>query len=218
MNDALAASPSPCLTVDQLPGMPESPLNLWSTPSLSLLYQGWRPAKIVLPEQSCERARAEGTLPLTSPASDYQSNRIDLLPLQWELGGHGACWWQERSGWHKVERTEGGRRRWSAGRGVLRVFVGDAGSLSFSGLITTLRTPNTIDVYVNGALRQTIAFSSATDESVGQLTLELEAGENIVEFLSGNEPAGAPGDSRDLAFSLLNVKPAFAGDACSLHG
>jgi hypothetical protein len=217
MNEMLAASPSPCLPMSQLPDMPESPLNLWSTPSLSLLYQGWKPAKIVLPDSNCDRAREEGVFPLTWSSSEYRGDRIDFLPLRWQLGGQGSCWWQEESGWHNVERTDIGRRRWSPGRGVLRVFVGEAGVLSFRGLITTFRTPNMVDVQVNGELQQTIEFTSTTDESVGQLALELEAGESVIEFISRNDPAGAPGDSRDLAFSLLNVDPEFDGAGCTRH-
>ena len=120
MNAALAASPEHCLPIDTLPGMPETPLNLWSTAALSLLYQGWTPSKVVLPDGGCEFARENGTLPIESPGEAYRSDRIDLVPLQWELGGHGACWWDERSGWHFVERTEIGRRRWSAGTGEIR--------------------------------------------------------------------------------------------------
>jgi hypothetical protein len=95
--------------------------------------------------------------------------------------------------------------------------VGEAGVLSFRGLITTFRTPNMVDVQVNGELQQTIEFTSTTDESVGQLALELEAGESVIEFISRNDPAGAPGDSRDLAFSLLNVDPEFDGAGCTRH-
>jgi hypothetical protein len=219
MNDVLAASPSICFPMEELPGMPESPLNLWSTPSLSLLYQDWSPSKIVLPRRGCERAVERGTIPLTSPTSDYVSDRIDLLPLKWELGGQGECWWEEQSGWHEVERTEDGRRRWSDGTGVIRVFIGEPTTVTFRGLITTLRTPNAIDVFVNGERQQTIEIAATHDVPAANMSLQLLAGENTIELVSANQSARTSGDSRDLAFSLLNVTPEVTGssESCSLR-
>ena len=189
MNEALAASASPCLPMSELPNMPESPLNLWSTPSLSLLYQGWRPSKIVLPDQNCERAMDEGTLPLTTAGSNYVSDRFDLLPLQWNLGGKGDCWWQETTGWHGVERTEIGRRRWSPGTGVIRIFNGEPASITFRGLITTYQAPNTIDVVVNGERSHVLEFTSSSEVTADTLTIQLVSGENRIEFVSANEAA-----------------------------
>jgi hypothetical protein len=219
MNDALAASPGRCLSLSQLPDMPESPLNLWSTPSLSLLYQGWRPSRIVLQDGGCEQAMADGTLAVSSPGSAYESDRIDLLPLQWQLGGHGACWWEERSGWLGIERTNADRRRWTSGTGTIRVWVGVAGELTFTGLLTTLRLPNTITVAVNGEVQQSIEFSADHEATADQLRLRLSPGENVITFDSVNGSARTRGDARDLAISLLNVRPVVAatGERCELH-
>jgi hypothetical protein len=215
MNVALAASEAQCLAVSDLPGMPESPLNHWATPSLSLLYQGWKPSRIVLPDGGCELALKDGRLPIASTGAAYRSDRIDLLPLQWELGGHGACWWDEPSGWHAAEAGEIGRRRWSPDTGVIRVLVGEPVTVSFRGTITTHQAPNSVDVIVNGERQQTIEFTSAQEMSLDGLSLQLRKGENVIEFVSANESTRAPGDPRDLAFSFLNVEPVLPASAGS---
>lgn len=213
MNDTLAASEAQCLAVSDLPGMPESPLNHWSIASLSLLYQGWKPSKVVLPGGGCELALRDGRLPIASPGAAYRSDRIDLLPLQWELGGHRACWWDEPSGWHAVEVSEIGRRRWSPDTGVIRVLVGEPVTVSFRGTITTHQAPNSVDVIVNGERQQTIEFALAQDVSLDGLKLQLREGENVIAFVSANESTRAPGNPRDLAFSFLNVAPVLSASA-----
>jgi hypothetical protein len=203
----------------ELPNMPETPLNLWSTPSLALLYQGWRPSKLLLSEGGCQIVREDGTLPLSSLSTSYQSERFDTLPLRWEIGGHGACWWSEMSGWHDVERSEAGRRRWSSGAGKIRIFVGEPAQVTFGGALTTLGSPNSVAIFVNGTKQQTIEFRDATEVSAGTVQIQVQRGENRIEFVSANEAAHAGGDSRDLAFSVLNLRPRVIGssDLCSLR-
>jgi hypothetical protein len=215
MNDTIAASEAHCISMSELPDMPESPLNLWTTPSLSLLFQGWKPTKVVLPDGGCKLASEDGTLSVTLLGRAYRSDRIDLVPLQWELGGHGACWWDEPSGWHGVERTDIGRRRWSPGIGVIRVLVAEPLTVSFRGLVTTFQTPNSIEVFLNGKQQQVIEFSSSDEVSAGVIKLQLQAGENVIEFVSSNTSARAAGDPRDLAFSFLNIKPELPGPRSS---
>jgi hypothetical protein len=165
---------------------------------------------------ACDVARANGTLEINGPGSSYDSTRIDLLPLQWELGGHGTCWWDEPEGWHIIEETEIGRRRWSPGTGTLRVFAGEPTTLSFTGEIVSFTPNNTVDITVNGERQQSITFSDVLEQPLASLTLNLEAGENIIRFTSRNESGRAPGDPRDFAFSLLNAEPVLAtGEACS---
>ena len=216
MNDMLAAADMRCVELADLPDMPASPLNLWSTPSLSLLYQGWSPDRVVLMDGDCALARENGTLAINVPATPYDSTRIDLVPLQWELGGHGACWWDEPGGWHVAEVTDIGRRRWSADSGTLRVFVGEATQLSFTGEMVSFTPHNTVEITVNGKSQATVTFDDTQERSLEDLTLHLDAGENIIRFTSANASGRAPGDPRDLAFSLLNVEPVpTIGETCS---
>jgi hypothetical protein len=216
MNAIMASSDQRCIELGTLPGMPESPLNLWSTPSLSLLYQGWKPDKVVLMDGDCERARQGGTLGIAAPGSSYDSSRIDLVPLQWELGGHGACWWDEPDGWHSAEVTEIGRRRWSPGTGSLRVFIGEPSTITLIGEIISFTPDNTITVTLNNKVVREITFDDTHERTIDDLVLQLVAGENTIRFSSANEAGRAPGDPRDLAFSILNVEPSpESGASCA---
>jgi hypothetical protein len=210
MNDTLAASDARCIPISNLPGMPESPLNLWSTPSHSLLYQGWSPSQIVQMDGDCERAEQNGSLSISGPASSYVSDRMDLVPLQWELGGHGACWWDEPGGWHIAEVTEIGRRRWSADTGTLRLFVGEPTAVSFTGTMVSFTPDNIVEIIVNGQVQKSVVFGEEREQPMETISLDLRQGENVIEFVSVNDAGRAPGDPRDLAFSLLNVEPVLA--------
>jgi len=212
MNDAIAASPEQCIPLGTLPDMPESPLNLWSTPSLSLLYQGWTPEKVVLMDGECERAMQTGALSIGGPGTSYDSTRIDLVPLQWQLGGAGACWWDEPDGWHIAEVTEIGRRRWSDGTGTIRLFVGGPTTVAFTGELISFTQDNTVDIIVNGKRVESVIFGAGQERSLDGISLDLQAGENVIELVSANDAGRAPGDPRDLAFSLLNVEPVLGSD------
>jgi hypothetical protein len=184
-----------------------------------LLYQGWTPHTLLLQEGGCQIVAEKGVLPLTSLADSYQSDRIDTLPVLWELGGQGNCWWDEVSGWHQVERTETGRRRWSPGTGEIRIFAGEPSTVTFTGEFTTLQVPNSIAVIVNGTQQQTIELSTTHEVSAASLRIQLQHGENRIEFVSANKAAHTAGDLRDLAFSVLNLRPKVAGSSasCELH-
>lgn len=216
MNQTLASADTRCVEISELPDMPRSPLNLWSTPSLSLLYQGWSPDKVVLMDGDCERAETTGDLAIAAPGTTYDSSGIDLVPLQWELGGQDACWWDEPEGWHAAEVTEIGRRRWSPGTGTLRLFVAQPTTLSFSGEMISFTPDNTVDITVNGEHQASLTFEEGQERPLDDLALPLEPGENVVRFASANDAGRAPGDPRDLAFSLLNVEPVLpGGQQCS---
>jgi hypothetical protein len=82
-----------------------------------------------------------------------------------------------------------------------------------------LQVRNSVAVVVNGQVQQTIAFTGDHEVLASQLQLQLEPGESVIVFDSLNGPARTSGDSRDLAISLLNVRPKVeaTGEHCALQ-
>lgn len=216
MRSAMAASDKRCIEISDLPNMPNSPLNLWSTPSHSLLYQGWTPDRIVLPDGGCDLAAETGILSVTRLHSPYYSTNVDLVPLQWSLSPQTGCWWDEPEGWHPVEDAPEGRRRWSPDIGTFRVFSPTETSAVIHGTLDSFPEPNVITIRVNGAEQHRIEMTDSMVD-LAQYPLELERGENLIELVSEQPSGNAQNDSRDLALAVLSAQPELAdGQSCSL--
>jgi hypothetical protein len=82
----------------------------------------------------------------------------------------------------------------------------EGGDMLIRGDIYSIRSPNTVDVLVNG---EKVAMWDISWDLFGAfepVTLHLEMGQNRIEFVSHNPAVFIPSDSRPLAFAVRNLR------------
>jgi hypothetical protein len=117
-------------------------------------------------------------------------------------------------GWYSQERSGSDWWRWSSGTSELQVFVPKDQDIVLDGFLASIRSPNTIDILLNGS-RQVQFATPSSGISLQGLSLYLPKGENVIQFKSRNPGILLPTDTRLLAFSLRNLRIE-AGRACEL--
>lgn len=112
------------------------------------------------------------------------------------------------AGWHAWEWGQSGHEwwRWTDGHAEIRVMSVEGGDMLIRGDIYSIRSPNTVDVLVNG---EKVAMWDISWDLFGAfepVTLHLEMGQNRIEFVSHNPAVFIPSDSRPLAFAVRNLR------------
>jgi hypothetical protein len=74
------------------------------------------------------------------------------------------------------------------------------------GDIFSIRTPNTVDVLVNGENVATWDISWNSFKAFELVALHLKAGENYIAFVSHNPAIHIPTDTRPLALAVSNLR------------
>ena len=82
----------------------------------------------------------------------------------------------------------------------------ERGNLRIRGDIYSIRSPNRVDVLVNGERVATWDISWDLFRAVEPVTLHLEMGQNRIEFVSQTSAVYIPSDSRPLAFAVSNLR------------
>ena len=108
---------------------------------------------------------------------------------EWEWGQNGQDWW-----------------RWTDGHGKMQVMSAERGNLRIRGDLYSIRSPNGVDVLVNGERVATWDISWDLFRAVEPVTLHLERGQNRIEFVSHQSAMYIPSDSRPLAFAVSNLR------------
>lgn len=207
MQSAMAASDDSCVPTTAIPHFPGTPLDIWATPSMSLLFQGWAPDQIMLPAEGCKEAQSNGTIPLLATGTDYRDEHIDLLPLRWDLSADGACWVDFHTSWHDTEVSGGSWRRWSSGDGELRILTGTGGTLELNGVVSSLADPNQVNIRVDGEVQHALAFTAEEEDLIlDGITLDIDEGITTIVFESDAPAAKAPPDSRPLTISFVDLE------------
>jgi lysophospholipase L1-like esterase len=131
--------------------------------------------------------------------SPHQASFVPLAPRcaltfgagwhEWEWGQNGHDWW-----------------RWTDGTGKIQVMMVERGDMRIHGEIYSIRSPNQVDVLVNGERVATLEVSWELFKAFEPLTLHLEMGQNRLEFVSHKPAVYIPSDSRPLAFAVRNLR------------
>jgi hypothetical protein len=82
----------------------------------------------------------------------------------------------------------------------------ERGDMRIRGEIYSIRSPNQVDVLVNGERVATLEVSWELFKAFEPLTLHLEMGQNRLEFVSHKPAVYIPSDSRPLAFAVRNLR------------
>jgi hypothetical protein len=87
------------------------------------------------------------------------------------------------------------------------------------GEIYSIRSPNTVEVLVNGGTVATWQITGDRFRAFEPVTLRLKQGENRIIFVSHNPAMRTPTDSRPLAMALRNLRATSANGAavCELQ-
>jgi hypothetical protein len=109
--------------------------------------------------------------------------------------------------------------RWTNGHGELRVLASEDSEMLMHGKIASIRTPNTVDVLVNGQYVATWDVSWNSFKAFEPVALRLKTGENRIAFASHNPAIHIPTDTRPLALAVSNLRVVGANgaDACELQ-
>jgi len=112
------------------------------------------------------------------------------------------------AGWHEWEWGQSGHDwwRWTDGHGEIQVMTVERGDVRIDGEIYSIRSPNTVDVLVNGEKAATWSISWNLFRAVEPVTLHLKLGQNRIEFVSHEPAVYIPSDSRPLAFAVKNLR------------
>ncbi|MDP9471165.1 MAG: DUF2723 domain-containing protein [Chloroflexota bacterium] len=140
---------------------------------------------------------------------------IDRVGLCTETGPD--CAFGMGKGWHDPETTDPLWRRWSDGPGQVRVFAERDMEVSMGGWLGSSRHPDRVEIIVNGRVERTVDVTSAEVRSLGPIPLQLNAGENVVEFRSHNPAIRVPNAPRRLAVVVHQLSITSEGTApCDL--
>jgi lysophospholipase L1-like esterase len=119
-----------------------------------------------------------------------------------------GCTLRFLAGWHDWEWGQSGHDwwRWTEGHGAIQIMTGDGGDILMRGELYSIRSPNTVDVFVNGKKAVTWDISWDRFRPLEPVMLHLERGQNRVEFVSHNPAMYIASDSRPLAVAVRNLR------------
>lgn len=207
IRDAMSTSRTACIAAETLPGYEDSPLNFWSLPPASIGMQSTSPDFVVLPGELCEVANQTGVIPMTlvSPQKTTPGKFVNMFHLRSRVTDYDTCWVAFDAGWHDLEQGVE-TRRWTKRTGVLIVMMDEAGEVKISGTLDSAMLPNEVQIRVNGEIVRMVPIEGERYRTVNDITLELEAGENVVEFVSMREPIQVGEDPRELSIAVINLE------------
>lgn len=210
----LNASDFACIAREDLPGYPFTPLNLWSTNSLSLLDQGYEPDRISMSAAECHNAKQTGQHNAGGSRITHQPVRFDFSLLQTDLMNGTICTWNHSTGWYQQEALIPDSWRWTGDEGSIEIALPEAGSVLLAGSVESIQTPNTVDIVANGTTVQTLEINPGNPVDLDRLRIDLPAGSSTITFRSHNSPTLLPTDERPLAISVWNLV-IYPGDGSS---
>ncbi len=196
-----------CIVAEDLPGFENSPLNFWSLPAASIGMQSTTPDYVVLPGHLCEQAVETGLIPmdLTNQSQDTPGRFMNMYHLRSRVVDTATCWQAYEAGWHDLEITGDGTRRWSMGTGVVVLVMDEAGEVRINGILDSLEIPNEVRLRVNGVQVRSIPIEGDRYRPLEGITVSLEKGPNVIDFISMRPASNVEGDSRDLAIAVVNL-------------
>jgi hypothetical protein len=110
------------------------------------------------------------------------------------------------TGWYGRETDDENSWRWTARKGEVHILSPQPAETTLNGELTSVRSPNTVDILVNGVTLASVATYSPAPWPIGSLHLQLKAGDNVLEFASRNKGVQLPTDSRVLAIAIRNLR------------
>jgi hypothetical protein len=157
-----------------------------------------------------------GAVPNNSGILPSKSAAMALPPLPSET----TCVFALTDGWHVREQAGGSWWNWSPGQGEMLVRSKEGLIAILNGKVLSIRVPNIVDVFLNG---KKVASWNITDTDKGvafsPLSLQINPGDNRIEFVSHNSAITLPTDSRLLAMEVKNLTLTIAdkSTACVLQ-
>lgn len=210
-----------CIRTSSIEGFETSPLNFWSLPAASIGMQSGQPDFVVLPDHLCDTAENTGVIPmdLTKPKQDFPGRWVDLFQLRVEITQEKACRAEFISGWHAPETEHGNYRRWAMSTGVIHITMAEAGTIELRGVLDSYDRPNEVKIRVNGMVQRNIVIEGDRYADLEGISLQLQAGVNVIEIAGMRPPAQPDGDPRELTVSVINLEFRISdtGEACSWY-
>jgi hypothetical protein len=108
-------------------------------------------------------------------------------------------------GWYALEKAGEDWWRWSSGNGVVHVSASQPLQADLEAVVLSARYPNEVRLVVNGEQKALLHESSKETSFLMGVAVQLQQGDNILEFLTGNAPVHLTTDPRPLAISLQNL-------------
>lgn len=213
LNSTLSKSEQQCVPREMLPGMPESPLNLWSTNALSLLFGDLSPTKISMTAEQCRVNLATNDVFIAPNWTPHEATHFDFTMLERDMATSTTCYWSETSGWYEREYLEPDRWRWTEREGVIIVTVPRNGNIVLEGDLVTARVPNTIEIEVNGMKVRTVQIEGEPYQMITGMELPVVAGNNQIVIRSQGIASVPEGDTRPLAVSVWNLEIRWSEDS-----
>ncbi len=207
IRSAAAEQEHGCIVAEDLPGFENSPLNFWSLPAASIGIQTTTPDYVVLPADLCERALASGHIPmdLTNQDQDTPGRFMNMYHLRSRVADSATCWQAYEAGWHDLEITGDGTRRWTTGTGAIVLVMDEAGDVELSGILDTAEVPNEVRIRVNGMQVRSIPIEGNRYRPLDKIVVSLEKGPNVIDFISMRPATNVGNDPRDLAVAVVNL-------------
>lgn len=216
LEEFMIVSSDPCIERYKIDAVRDTPLDNWSLPVLAIVLQGKTPETLVLDDEGCIEAAGTGPLNLV-PWQEHQNGRwFDLQEVRSRTRIDSPCVFVLSQGWYELEQASWGWWRWTAGRGVVRIFVQRETNVIIQGGLTSIHSKDGVDIVVNGETQRVLDAGSGSFESFEPVAVTLQPGENIIEFIGHTAPTMVAGDPRSLAFAVsdLQVETVESGTSC----
>lgn len=108
--------------------------------------------------------------------------------------------------------------RWSPAKGEIHIIAAQPMDISIEGQIVSAQPPNATDVLLNGIQQAQIANASTVAALLKLTSVHLNAGENVLAFVSHNKGIRPASDPRLLAIAVYNLQThALNGGTCTLE-
>jgi lysophospholipase L1-like esterase len=119
-----------------------------------------------------------------------------------------GCTLRFLAGWHDWEwgQSDHDWWRWTEGHGEIQIMTVDGGDMLMRGELHSIRSPNTVDVLVNGEKVLTWDITWDQFRPFEPVMLHLGRGQNRIEFVSHNPARYIASDSRPLAVAVKNLR------------
>lgn len=210
------ATASRCVSTSAVMWMADTPLNHWAITAYALLQQGRAPDQILMFGEGCTTTSFREGLPVViiDPGAwdlrDWSGRWFDASaagePLIAQQSIAPSCQYPFTAGWDAYEGNPANWWRWTNSDATMRILVAEDTTATLSGMLGSLRSPNQVNVVVNGIPAATWNIPQSDPQTFPSLSLVLTRGENLVRFASQNPPASNPGDNRSLAIVLANLQ------------
>jgi hypothetical protein len=144
--------------------------------------------------------------------TDPRERSLAYFWIEW-LPRPFSCSLTFSTGWYGLEGSGQDWWRWTDGRGQVRVLVEKDTDAVIRGGLCSIQQPNEVDILLNGEKLITLDITWDGFGGLSEpLPLHLEAGENVLEFVSHNPAITTPTDGRPLAIAVKNLSLTIGAD------